>query len=116
MPNFTKLSGVSLEDTGTIAVTATTNAATIHKMGGIVTSSITNLAASTANSITVTNNKIKSANARILVSVQYSGTGNPVLCQVTPSTGQFVVKVLNVDAVNALNGAYKIAFDILNEG
>lgn len=99
------------------AVTCTTNAATLHKASGIITSSTANLAAVTTESLTITNRLIKSANAQVYAVVSTPGTGGQVVVMaVTPSAGQFVINVRNVHATVAMTSAYAVSFIILNEG
>ena len=112
---------INLRDKGTetdgpYEATAVANAATYNKAGGKIVSSVANLAAGAGNTITVTNSKVKSANARIHATLEYAGDGQPVLGPIVPSAGQFTVEVYNVAASDALNGTFKVVFDILNEG
>lgn len=89
--------------------TDSSQAVTIHKPMGVITSSTTTLAAKTTEAITLTNRHIK-ADSMVICQVAGGGTGDPVVGIVTPAAGSCVITVLNADPVNACNAAYTITF------
>jgi hypothetical protein len=95
------------------SATDVSQAATVHKPMGQVTSSTTDLAADTSETLTITNKHCKS-DSLVLCEVSTSGTGTPVVSSVVPSNGLFTVVVRNVAPATALNAAYKVRFAILN--
>ena len=91
--------------------TDSSQAITMHKRSGCITSSTTNLAAATTQDITVTNKYCK-ADSIVLCIADGGGTGDVVVAKVTPANGSFVVTTLNADQSNACNAAYKVRFVI----
>jgi len=91
--------------------TDSSQAVTINKPAGKITSSTTNLAADTSETITVTNKYCKT-NSIVHCVVSTTGNGAPVISSVIPSNGSFTVVTRNVNASTALNAAYIIRFTI----
>jgi hypothetical protein len=98
-------------DTGTKTATASSGAATLNKMAGVITSESLTTAKGAAYTLTLTNSDIAAAD-QVMASVALgsSTTGTPLIESVTPSTGHVVVVVLNNDGTNAFNGTIKIGF------
>jgi len=99
-------------DTGTAS--ATTGAATLSKMAGIITSEALTTAAGATYTLTLTNTKI-TANSNILVTTGYgtSTAGVPIVQKVTPGAGSASIVILNNDAAAALNGTILIQYMIV---
>lgn len=98
-------------DTGTKTATASSGAATLNKMAGVVTSESLTTAAGATYTLTLTNSDIAAAD-QVLVSVGNgsNSAGTPAVASVTPGAGSVVVVVQNIHASAALNGTIKIAF------
>ena len=98
-------------DTGTKTATATSGAATLAKLSGVVTSEALSTAAGATYTLTVTDSKI-AATQQVYASVSLgtATTGMPAVTTVTPAAGSLVVIVQNIHASAALNGTIKIAF------
>lgn len=93
--------------------TDSSQAITLHKVAGTITSSTANLAAATTEAITVTNNYC-TADSIVLAMADGGGAGDVVVTKVTPSDGSFIVTTLNADQSNACDAAYKIRFIIMS--
>ncbi len=101
-------------DTGTKTATATSNAATLAKSAGVITTEALTTAGLASYTLTLTNSTIAAAD-QVFVSVQ-NGTnsqGTVVVGTVTPGSGSVVILIQNVHASQALNGTLKIAFMVL---
>lgn len=98
-------------DTGTKTATASSNAATLSKNAGVITSEALTTAAGATYTLTLTNTMVAAAD-QVLASVQLGSatTGMPVVTTVTPGVGSVVIVVQNIHASAALNGTIKIAF------
>lgn len=99
---------------GTTA-TASSNAATIDKQSGVVTSEALTTAGLAGFTLTLTNALI-AATSIVLASVA-NGTnsqGTPVMGLITPGAGSATIIVRNVHATQALNGTLVISFLVLN--
>ena len=96
-------------------VTAASNAATLNKGTGVITSESLTTAAASTYTCTLTNAKIKATSA-VFVSVGLgsSTTGTPALLDMTWAAGSLVVVVKNIHASASLNGTILIAYQILN--
>ena len=89
--------------------TDASQAVTIHETSGVITSSTTNLAADTTETITLTNRFI-SADSIVLATVGGGGAGQVVLSAVDPAEGSATFEVRNVNASAACDAAYTISF------
>lgn len=94
--------------------TDTSQAVTIHKPMGQITSSTTNLGAKTTEDITLTNRLIK-ARSMVICQVAGGGAGDVVVSRVAPAAGSCVITVLNADPTNACNAAYTINFLVVSD-
>jgi hypothetical protein len=101
-----------LHDRGT--GTDSSQAVTIHKLMGRITSSTTNLGAKTTQDITLTNRYIK-ANSMVICQTAGGGAGDVVVSRVAPSAGSCVITILNADPTNACNAAYTIDFLVVGD-
>lgn len=94
---------------------ATSGAATLSQMCGVITSEALTTAAGAAYTLTLTNTKV-AATSIVLFSV-CSGTntqGVLVPGQATPGSGSVVITVRNEHASQALNGTIKVSFLVIN--
>lgn len=111
-PNAT-FSAIHL-DTGTKTAAATTGAATLNKMSGVITSEALSTAAGATYTLTLTNSNVAAAD--IVFADVYLGTattGMPSVTTVTPGAGSAVIIVQNLHASAPINGTIKIPFFIL---
>lgn len=112
--NFTGLAGLNAGaqiDTGTKTAAASSGAATLAKLSGVITTEALTTAGLADYTLTLTNSTI-AATDQVVVSIA-NGTnsaGDPVQGTVTPGTGSVVIVVRNAHATVALNGTLKIAF------
>ncbi len=105
------VSGTITGDVGT--GTCTTNAVTINKMAGVITTESLTTASAASQDITLTNSKIASGDL-VLVSVMGgTNTTKAVTLEVVPGTGSAVIKLTNNRAVTALDGTVKIGFLVI---
>lgn len=95
----------------TKTATAVSNAATLNKMAGKITTEALTTAAAATYTLTLTNNEIAAAD-QVYVSVAYgtATAGAPVVQLVTPAAGSVVIILKNVHASSALDGTLKISF------
>ena len=98
-------------DTGTKTATATSGAATLNKMSGIITSESLTTAAGATYTLTLTNSNITASDI-VMADVYFgsSTTGMPGITTITPGSGSVVVIVQNFHTSAALNGTIKISF------
>ena len=98
-------------DTGTKTASATSGAATLNKMAGVITSESITTAAGSDYTLTLTNSDIAAAD-QVMASVQLGSatTGEPAITSVTPAAGSVVIKVRNIAASAAFNGTIVISF------
>lgn len=101
-------------DAGTKTATATSGAATLNKMAGVITSESLTTAAGADYTLTLTNSDIAAAD-QVFASVQdgSSTAGTPTIATVTPGTGQVVIVVQNIHASAAFNGTIKVSFAVI---
>lgn len=99
-------------DSGT--ATATAGAATLAKIGGVITSEALTTAAAALYTLTITNSKA-AAGQIVMASISNgsNSAGTPQVVSVTPASGSIVIVVRNDHASDALNGTLKIAYAIL---
>ena len=104
--------GTFTADNGTVA--ATTGAATLSKMAGIVTSEALTTAVDATYTLTLTNTLV-TANSNILVTTGLgtATTGTPQVLSVTPGSGSASIVIKNNDSTNAINGTILIQFMIV---
>ncbi len=95
------------------AVTCATNAATLNKRAGIITSEALTTAAGSAQALTITCNQCAVGDL-IFVDVQggTSTTGSAEM-KVVPGAGSFVITLTNRHASAAFNGTFIIAYQIV---
>lgn len=81
---------------------------------GTITTAVTATAAGAMKTVTVTHTLV-GASSKVFVSLAgYGGTGTPIIAQVTPSLGQFIVLIYNAHTANALSAAMDLKFMIVN--
>lgn len=97
-------------DTGTKTATASSGAATLNKMAGVITSESLTTAAGADYTLTLTDSDIAAAD-QVMASVQLTTAGGtPAVASVTPAAGSVVIVVQNIHASAAFAGAIKISF------
>jgi len=117
---ITNLEGKLTPSTGAVTqATSITTGVTLNKPSGVITTVSSTLAGGSSTSFTVTNSYVTSSATAIVATITgYSGTlstnGLPLLLNVTPGSGSFVVNLLNAHATNALSGTLKISFTVLS--
>lgn len=94
--------------------TDSSQAVTLHSIGGVVTSSTTNLGTDTSEKITITNRHVK-VESLVFAQADGGGAGSPVVTKVTPKDGSVEITVRNVDASNACDAAYQIRFLVFGD-
>lgn len=97
--------------------TTSSNALTLNKESGIITTESLSTAADASQVITITNNTV-AANSRVRAGIQaYSGAfstnGIPVLNVDDVAAGSFKLVVSNAHSANALSGTLAIQFEVL---
>lgn len=96
--------------------TASSNAVTINRASGIITTEALTTAAGATQAITLTSNKIQAGDAVMAIVDPASSAGTPVVANVAVSASTAVVLVKNIHASDALNAAIKIYFVVLTAG
>lgn len=92
--------------------TGSSGAATLNATAGTITTESLTTAAGAVFTHTLTNSYIAAADI-VLVTVSTTGTGNPVVCEITPAAGSVVITVQNIHASAALNAALVIKFVVV---
>lgn len=102
------------------SVTTSTLAGTLNTKVGSVTTDALTTAAGDIETVTITNSFVATTSIVLVELTDYSGTlqtdGYPMLLQVTPGSGSFVVKIVNADADGAsapLDGTVTFKFIVL---
>lgn len=104
--------GATLDaDSGT--VTLSSNAGTLSKMAGVITTESLTTAAGASQALTITNTLVASTDLILLSRGGGSNSAGSPLMRVVPGTGSFVVTLDNVHASAAFNGTFKIAYLVL---
>ena len=93
-------------------LSAITTAVTVNAHNGTITTVSTNLSGLGVTSFTVNNSKVTTA-SKILLTLDYNGSGIPILVTNTIANGSFVIKIINASAT-ALNSTLKISYLILD--
>ena len=93
-------------------LSAITTNVTVNAHNGTITTVSTNLSGSGVTSFTVNNNKVTTA-SKILLTVDSTTAGMPILVTNTIANGSFVIKIINTSAT-ALNSTLKISYLILD--
>lgn len=108
------LAGGSFEATSA-TVTLVSAAGTLNKAAGRVTTEALTTAAEATETFTITCDQVDVGSVVAVVISEYAGAGTPVLSQVNPADGSFVVTIVNSSASTALNAALKFDFVVLGE-
>lgn len=96
--------------------TSIVTAVVVNNKSGIITTVSTTLTALTATSFTLTNSVITSGKAVNVFLMGYSGTlitnGVPYVFASAITAGSCTINLVNINALNALNGTVKIGFEV----
>jgi hypothetical protein len=104
----------SVYDTANVTQTGSASAAvTVNAHNGTITTFTLVTGTNASTTFTVNNNKVTTA-SKILLTVDSTTTGVPVLVTNTIANGSFVIKVNNVSPVQAFNSTLKISYLILD--
>lgn len=102
-------------DATVATATLSSAAATLNKAAGRITTEALTTAAEATETFTITNDQVTANSVVLVVISEYAGNGTPVLAQVNPAAGSFVVTVVNSSAATALDAALKFDFVVLAE-
>jgi hypothetical protein len=96
-------------------VTASSGAATLNDLIGLVTTESLTTAQNAIYTLTLTNSKIAATDLVFVTVADGTNTqGTPMLGEVTPAAGSVVIKVINKHAsAEALNGTLKIGYFVV---
>ena len=94
-------------------ITSITTAVTVNAHNGTITTVSSILPFGTNTTFTVNNNKVTTA-SKILLTLDYNGTGLPYLVTNSIANGSFIIKIINASAATALNSTLKISYLILD--
>lgn len=104
----------SLYDTANVTqITSITTAVTVNAHNGTITTVSSTLAGAANTSFTVNNSKVTTA-SKILLTVDSTTAGMPILVTNTIANGSFIIKIINASAATALNSTLKISYLILD--
>lgn len=93
--------------------TASGDAVTISKIGGMITSESKTTAAASAFTITLTNTLIAATSTLQATALSLSNTtGKPAVTAITPGSGSATIAVTNIGTA-AFNGTFNIPFRII---
>lgn len=95
-------------------VTGAAGAATVNAAAGVITTEPLSTAAGAVFTETLTNSFIAAGDV-VLASVSTTGTGTPVIAEITPAAGTCVITVQNIHASAAFNAALKINFLVVKQ-
>lgn len=95
-------------------VTGAAGAATLNTLAGVITTESLTTAAGAQFTETLTDNRIEATDI-VLASVSTTGTGTPVLAEITPAAGSCVFVIQNIHATVAFNAALKIYFFVVKQ-
>jgi len=97
--------------------TTSSNAITLNKESGIITTESLSTAADGSTVITVTNNTVAATSGIQATLISYAGTfstnGIPVLNVDDVAAGSFKLIISNAHSANALSGVVKVRYDVL---
>lgn len=108
------LAGGSFEATSATA-TLSSAAATLNKAAGRITTEALTTANDGIESFTITNSQVTANSVVLAVISSYAGAGIPVILDVNPAAGSFVVRVANVHDTAALDDPLVFDFVVLGE-
>ena len=105
-------------DSGVVTqITTISTSVTLNNHSGVITTVSAATSAGTADTFTVSNTKVAVTDIVLANITNYAGTygtnGFPVLNIQNVTTNAFDINIINVDIVNALSGALKIAFHVI---
>ena len=104
----------SLYDTANVTqIGSITTAVTVNAHNGTITTVSSVLPATSFTSFTVNNSKVTTA-SKILLTVDSTTSGTPILVTNTIANGSFVIKIYNISPTIALNSTLKISYLILD--
>ena len=106
--------GAHIEATEATA-TLVSDAATLNKAAGRITTEELTTAAEGTETFTITNDQVTANSVVLAVISDYAGAGTPVLSQVNPGAGSFVVTVVNSSASTALDDPLVFDFAVIAE-
>jgi len=86
---------------------------TVNAHNGTITTVTYTLSGAASTTFTVNNSKVTTA-SKILLTVDSTTAGMPILVTNTIANGSFVIKVINASAATALNSTLKISYLILD--
>lgn len=101
---------------GTGTGTCVSNAVTINKASGVITTEALTTAAAATQAITLTNSKIQAGDMVIATADPNGSTGTVTVANVAVSAGSAVILLQNIHASVALNAAVKIMFFVVTKG
>lgn len=110
---ITGLPTISL-DSGTKTATASSGAATLNKMAGVITSEALTTAAAATYTLTLTNSDVAAAD-QVFASVNQgtSSAGTPNVATVSPVAGAVTFTIQNIHATAALNGTIQVRYIVI---
>lgn len=88
-------------------------ATTLNARRGQLTTQAADAAAAAENDFTFTNSFIR-ATSVVVLSFTYGGAGTPIVQAVSMAAGSCTIRITNLHATNALDGALVINFAVLN--
>jgi hypothetical protein len=96
--------------------TAASNAVTINRAAGVITTEALTTAAGATQAITLTSNKIRAGDMVFAVVDPNGSAGTPVVVNVAVAASTATILVQNVHASAALDAAIKIMFFVVTAG
>lgn len=93
--------------------TEVTNAVTVSKVCGTITTSSLSNAAAGEYDIVVTNTTVEATDVPVVAIKAYAGAGKPFATVVAVAADQFTIRITNLHATDALNAVATINFAIV---
>lgn len=115
-PNGTlNLYGDSLAGGSIGSATLSSNAATLNKRAGFITSEDLTTTTGTAITITITNSYVTATSIILVSAGNGTNTGGQVsVLEVTPGSGSFTVRIKNASGATAFNGTITLSFYVVS--
>jgi hypothetical protein len=97
-------------DNTTNTVTLSSNAGTLSKVYGTITTESQTTAAGDFTEFVITNSLVTANSIVLAVISEYNGSGSPVINIVNPAAGSFTITVANLAPADALDDALTIKY------
>lgn len=109
--NFADIAAGKTVSTGT--ATTSTNAATLSKLAGVITSESLSTAAGSGQDLTITNTLVAATDIILVTRIGGTSTGGTPVVKAVPGAGSFVLTIDNKHASAAFNGTFIFGYQVI---